>query len=59
MVSGGYRYLAWAESKTGTSPKMDLNAHGQERERLYGKRKDWLDGKAVKPKLIGEDVAEY
>lgn len=55
----GYRYLAWAESKAGRPPKMDLNAHGPEKDILYAKCKDWLDGKEVKPNLTGHDVVEY
>ncbi|KAL8685616.1 MAG: hypothetical protein Q9218_007649 [Villophora microphyllina] len=55
----GYRYLAWAEAKIGSPPKMDLNSHGKERDILYGKCKDWLDGKGVRPNLTGEDVVEY
>jgi len=26
---------------------------------LYGKCKDWLEGKEVKPNLTGKDVIEY
>jgi hypothetical protein len=55
----GYRYLAWAEGKVGKPPKMDLNAHGPERDILYGKCKDWLEGKEVKTNLTGHDVVEY
>jgi len=55
----GYRYLAWAESKLGSKPKMDLNAHGPERNILYAKLKDWLDKKEVKPNLTGHDVVDY
>jgi hypothetical protein len=54
----GYRYLAWAESKAGRPPKMDLNAHGPERDILYAKCKDWLEGREVKPNLTGNDVVE-
>ncbi|KAI9740256.1 MAG: hypothetical protein M1834_004834 [Cirrosporium novae-zelandiae] len=52
----GYRYLAWCEAKIGRPPKMDLNAHGPEKEILYSKCKDWLDGKVVKPNLTGKDI---
>ena len=56
----GYRYLAWCEEKlTGTPPKMDLNAHGKERDVLYRKCKDWLDGKKVVPNLTGVDEVQY
>jgi len=55
----GYKYLAWLEEKSGRPPKMDLNAHGPERDILYGKCKDWLDGKEVKPNLTGKDIIEY
>lgn len=51
----GYRYLCWAEAKAGKEPKLDLNAHGKERDILYRKCKDWLDGKDVRPNLTGED----
>ncbi|KAK4553687.1 hypothetical protein LTR86_009185 [Recurvomyces mirabilis] len=55
----GYRYLAWCEANISkTPPKMDLSSHGKERDVLYGKVKDWLDGKEVKPNLTGEDVVE-
>ncbi|KAK4897558.1 hypothetical protein LTR27_004702 [Elasticomyces elasticus] len=55
----GYRYLAWCEANISkTPPKMDLNSHGSERDVLYGKCKDWLDGKGVKPNLTGTDVVE-
>ena len=53
----GYRYLCWCEENISkTPPKKDLNAHGKERDVLYGKIKDWLDGKKVMPNLTGEDV---
>ena len=55
----GYRYLAWAESKAGRPPKMDLNAHGPERDVLYGKCKVWLEGGDVRPNLTGEDFEEW
>ena len=45
----GYSYLAWCEAKVGKPPKMDLNAHGPERDVLYAKCEDWLEGKEVKP----------
>ncbi|KAK3669308.1 hypothetical protein LTR78_010807 [Recurvomyces mirabilis] len=55
----GYRYLAWCEANISkTPPKMDLSSHGKERNVSYGKVKDWLDGKEVKPNLTGEDVVE-
>jgi len=38
---------------------MDLNAHGPERDVLYAKCKDWLEGREVKPNLTGHDVVEY
>ncbi|KAI9034925.1 uncharacterized protein KD926_005019 [Aspergillus affinis] len=52
----GYRYLAWAEVKIGHPPKLNLNSHGPERDILYGKCKDWLDGKRVVPGLTGLDM---
>jgi hypothetical protein len=55
----GYRYLAWAEVKNGTPPKMNLNAHGPKKDVLYGKCKDWLEGKDVRPDLTGEDNPEW
>ncbi|MCJ1309792.1 hypothetical protein MMC25_003453 [Agyrium rufum] len=55
----GYRYLAWCESKIHQPPKMDLNAHGPERDVLYAKCKAWLEGKEVKPNLTGHDVVKY
>ena len=58
MISG-YRYLAWAESKIGSPPKQDLNSHGPEKNILYGKCKDWLEGKKVQPNLTGNDIIEY
>ena len=54
----GYRYLAWCESKISQPPKMDLNSHGPERDILYAKCKDWLEGKKVQPNLTGNDVVE-
>lgn len=51
----GYRCLAWAENKISTPPKMNLNSHGPEKDILYGKCKDWLEGRAVRPDLTGED----
>ncbi|KAI9710293.1 MAG: hypothetical protein M1820_002787 [Bogoriella megaspora] len=44
----GYRYLCWLEARAGRPPKLDLNAHGPERDILYGKCKDWLEGKDSK-----------
>lgn len=38
---------------------MDLNSHGQERDILYGKCKDWLEGKKVQPNLTGKDTVKY
>lgn len=58
LVQNGYRHLAWAKSKIVAPPKMDLDAHGEERDILYVKCKDWTDGKRVKPDLTGEDVIE-
>ncbi|KAI9834923.1 MAG: hypothetical protein M1819_002646 [Sarea resinae] len=55
----GYRYLAWAEVRNGTPPKMNLNSHGPEKNILYGKCKDWLEGKQVKPDLTGEDIPDW
>jgi hypothetical protein len=55
----GYRYLAWAESKAGRPPKMDLNAHGKERDVLYAKCKTWLEGGEVRPNLTGEDLRDW
>ena len=57
--SSGYRYLAWCESKISQPPKMDLNSHGPERDILYAKCKDWLEGKKVQPNLTGKDVVDY
>ncbi|KAF2135305.1 uncharacterized protein K452DRAFT_323132 [Aplosporella prunicola CBS 121167] len=54
----GYRYLAWCEDKIDTPPKLDLNSHGPERDILYSKCKDWLEGKQVKPNLTGKDTVE-
>ncbi|KAF7587060.1 hypothetical protein BBP40_007817 [Aspergillus hancockii] len=53
---GGYRYLAWAESKIGVVPKLNLDSHGPERDVLYRKCGDWLEGRVVKPDLMGEDI---
>ena len=56
----GYRYLAWCEEKISKRPpKKDLNAHGPERDVLYQKCKDWLDGKTVMPNLTGHDEIKY
>lgn len=55
----GYRYLCWCEAKVGKPPKLDLDAHGKERDILYGKCKDWLEGRKVQPNLTGTDVIEY
>lgn len=55
----GYRYLAWAEVRNGTPPKMNLNAHGPEKDVLYGKCKDWLERRDVRPDLTGEDDPEW
>ena len=59
LPCSGYRYLCWCEEKVGRSSKKDLNAHGPERDILYAKCSDWLNGKAVRPNLTGEDVIEY
>jgi len=45
--------------KAGRPPKMDLNAHGPERDILYAKCKDWLEGREVKPNLTGHNVVDY
>ena len=55
----GYKYLAWCKAKVSKPPKMDLNADGLERDILYEKCKDWLDGKEVRPNLTGRDIIEY
>ena len=55
----GYRYLAWAEDKIGTPPKMNINSHGPEKNILYSKCKDWLEGKAVRPDLTGADIPNW
>ncbi|KAK8096712.1 hypothetical protein PG999_012656 [Apiospora kogelbergensis] len=55
----GYRYLCWCEDRVGYPPKLDLNAHGPERDILYQKCKDWLEGKEVKPNLTGNDIIDY
>lgn len=48
----GCRYLAWCEANVSkTPPKMGLDSHGPERDVVYRKCKDWLDGKAMKPNL--------
>lgn len=52
----GYRYLAWAEEKIGRPPKLNLNSHGPEKNVLYGKCKDWLEGRSVVPDLTGDDI---
>jgi hypothetical protein len=50
----GYRYLAWCEEKLSKkTPKLDLNSHGPERDVLYGKCRDWLEGERVAPNLTG------
>ncbi|KAK0663869.1 Pea pathogenicity protein 2 [Lasiodiplodia hormozganensis] len=54
----GYRYLAWLEDQIDTPPKLDLNSHGPERDILYKKCKDWLEGKVVKPNLTGTDTID-
>lgn len=38
---------------------MDLNAYGPERDILYAKFKDWLDGRGIQPNLTGSDKVEY
>ena len=38
---------------------MDLNFHGPERDVLYRKLMDWLNGKEVKPNLTGDDVVNW
>lgn len=56
----GYRHLAWCEEKISkTPPKMDLNSHGPERDILYQKCRDWLEGKKVTPNLTGKDEISY
>ncbi|KAM6505374.1 hypothetical protein FSOLCH5_014594 [Fusarium solani] len=52
----GYRYLCWCEAKLGMKAKLDLNSHGPERDILYGKCKDWLEGRKVQPNLTGTDI---
>jgi len=47
------------EKKVGNQPKLDLSSHGPERDILYSKCKDWLEGREVKPNLTGTDVVEY
>lgn len=59
QTNSGYRYLCWCEDKVGHPPKLDLNAHGPERDILYQKCKDWLEGKEVKPNLTGNDIIDY
>ena len=56
--ASGYRYLCWCEDKAGRPPKLDLNAHGPERDILYAKCKDWLEGRDVKPNLTGHDIVQ-
>jgi len=36
--------------------KLDLNSHGPERDILYGKCKDWLEGRKVQANLTGTDI---
>jgi len=55
----GYRYLAWCEDKISAPPKTNLNSHGPERDVLYGKCKDWLEGRKVVPDLTGEDIKDW
>ena len=55
----GYRYLCWAESKVHGPPKLDLNGHGPERDVLYRKLYEWLEGSEVRPNLTGGDVILY
>ena len=50
-----YRYLAWAEVRNGTAPKMNLNAHEPEKDVLYGKCKDWFERRDARLDLTGED----
>lgn len=57
--SSGYRYLAWCESQIGSPPKLDLNAHGPERDILYAKCKSWLEDEDVQPNLTGHDEINY
>ncbi|PYI26079.1 hypothetical protein BP00DRAFT_451495 [Aspergillus indologenus CBS 114.80] len=58
-LPSGYRYRAWAEGRTGHSSKLNLNSHGPERDVLYGKCRDGLEGRAVKPDLTGADVPDW
>lgn len=58
VLHSGYRYLAWLEDQIDTPPKLDLNSHGPERDILYKKCKDWLEGKVVKPNLTGPDIID-
>ncbi|KAI4724593.1 hypothetical protein E4T49_07677 [Aureobasidium sp. EXF-10728] len=55
----GYKYLAWAENKISQPPKMNLNAHGPEKDVLYGKMKAWLENKSIRPDLTGEDDPDW
>ncbi|CAG9950591.1 unnamed protein product [Clonostachys rosea f. rosea IK726] len=55
----GYRYLCWCEAKLGFKPKLDLNSHGPERDILYAKVKDWLEGRKVQPNLTGTDTVDF
>lgn len=43
----GYKYLAWAETKIGSPPRLDLDSHGPEKEVLHRKYKEWLQGKSI------------
>ncbi|KAE8387771.1 hypothetical protein BDV23DRAFT_186039 [Aspergillus alliaceus] len=54
----GYRHLAWAESRTGVVPKLNLDSHGLERDVLYRKCRDWLE-RAIRPDLTGKDFADW
>ena len=47
--------MAWAEVRNGAPAKMNLNTHGLEKNVIYGKCKDWLEGPGVRPDHTGED----
>lgn len=55
----GHRCLTWAEVCNGMPPKMNLNAHGPEKDVPYWKCKDWPEGRDVRPDLTGEDDPEW
>ncbi|OOF99855.1 hypothetical protein ASPCADRAFT_402521 [Aspergillus carbonarius ITEM 5010] len=51
----GYRYLAWAEEKVGVKPRLDLDAHGPQKDALYAKCRGWLEGEDALVGVNGGD----